>query len=212
MFAQTRRSEARRPREDDGEGVTPAPPVGRLRSLFRVRSVAGQVFLLQVVVVLLITVAALVALVVQARDESAAVVRQRSMDVAETLAYDPGTLKAMTGPHPTAVLQPVAEKIMKGTDVDLVVVFSKDGVRYTHPDPAFIGKPVLGPRTPPRSAVTRTLETTQGRAVVSYVPVTGADGTAVGTVAVGITVERVTGMAARQLPLLLGAGAGVLVL
>ncbi|WP_073948208.1 SpoIIE family protein phosphatase, partial [Streptomyces kebangsaanensis] len=57
-----------------------------------------------------------------------------------------------------------------------------------------------------------TLETTQGRAVVSYVPVTGADGAAVGSVAVGITVERVTGMAARQLPLLLGAGAGVLVL
>ncbi|WP_449334233.1 GAF domain-containing protein, partial [Streptomyces kebangsaanensis] len=188
------------------------PPVERLRSLFRVRSVAGQVFLLQVVVVLLITVAALVALVAQARRDSTDDARSRSLDIAETLAYDPGTLKAMTGPHPTAELQPLAEKITKGTGVDLVVMYSKDGIRYTHPDPAFIGKPILNHRTPPRSPVTETVETTQGRAVVSYVPVTGADGAAVGSVAVGITVERVTGMAARQLPLLLGAGAGVLVL
>ncbi|PZG71190.1 histidine kinase, partial [Streptomyces sp. NTH33] len=138
------------------------PSAGWLRSLFRVRSVAGQVFLLQVLVVVLITVAALVALVVQARDGSVTVARQRSLDVAETLAYAPGTLRAVTGPHPTAVLQPVAEKIMKGADVDLVVVYSRDGIRYTHPDPAFIGKPVLNHRTPPPSPVTETVETTQG--------------------------------------------------
>jgi serine phosphatase RsbU (regulator of sigma subunit)/PAS domain-containing protein len=184
--------------------------VGRLRSLFGVRSVAGQVFLLQVLVVVLVIVVALVALVLQARRDSTTEARQRSLDVAETLAYAPGTLRAMTGPHPTAELQPLAEKVMKGTGVDLVVVYSKDGIRYTHPDPALIGKHVPGSGIPPSSPTTRTRETTQGRTVVSYAPVTRADGTAVGTVAVGITVQKVTGTAARQLPLLLGAGAGVL--
>ncbi|MGX4692158.1 SpoIIE family protein phosphatase [Streptomyces sp. JNUCC 63] len=169
-------------------------------------------FLLQVVVAVLIIVTALVALVVQSRDETATVARQRSLGIAETLAYAPDTLKAMTGPNPSAVLQPIAERIMKGADVDLVVMYSKDGIRYTHPNPAFIGKPVPGSRTPPRSPMTQTLETTQGRAVVSYVPVTKADGTAVGTVAVGFTVEKVKSIAAQELPLLLGAGAGALAL
>jgi serine phosphatase RsbU (regulator of sigma subunit)/PAS domain-containing protein/anti-sigma regulatory factor (Ser/Thr protein kinase) len=150
--------------------------------------------------------------VLQSRDETATVARQRSLGIAETLAYAPDTLKAMTGPDPPAVLQPIAERVMKGTGVDLVVMYSKDGIRYTHPDPALIGKPVPGSRTPPRSPLTRTLDTAQGRAVVSYVPVTKTDGTAVGTVAVGFTVEKVRSIAARQLPLLLAAGAGALAL
>nr|WP_253266424.1 SpoIIE family protein phosphatase [Streptomyces sp. 6-11-2] len=180
--------------------------------MFRPRTVAGQVFLLQVVIAVLIVAAALVALVLQAGDDSTKDARERSLGIAETLAYAPDTLKAMTGPNPSKVLQPVAHKIMKETDVDLVVIYSKDGIRYTHPNPAFIGKPVLGVRRPPPSPVTQTLQTTQGRSVVSYVPVIKPGGGAVGTVAVAITVQKVETMAGRQLPVLLGTAAGALVL
>ncbi|MFI1287478.1 SpoIIE family protein phosphatase [Streptomyces sp. NPDC020792] len=169
-------------------------------------------FLLQVVIAVLIVAAALVALVLQAGDDSTKDARERSLGIAETLAYAPDTVKAMTGPNPSKVLQPVAHKIMKETDVDLVVIYSKDGIRYTHPNPAFIGKPVFGARKPPHSPVTQTLQTTQGRSVVSYVPVTKPGGGAVGTVAVAITVQKVQTTAGRQLPVLLGTAAGALVL
>ncbi|MFJ2563955.1 SpoIIE family protein phosphatase [Streptomyces sp. NPDC094154] len=207
MIAHSRRSLRR-----GGRDNSPQPPPGRLRSLFRPRSVAGQVFLLQVVIAVLIVAAALIALVLQAGDDSTKDARERSLGIAETLAYAPDTLKAMTGPDPSKVLQPVAQKIMKGADVDLVVIYSKDGIRYTHSNPALIGKPVLGPRKPPHSAVTHVLRTTQGRSVVSYVPVTRPGGAAVGTVAVAITVQRVESTAGRQLPVLLGTAAGALAL
>ncbi|MGW5124776.1 SpoIIE family protein phosphatase [Streptomyces sp. NPDC004069] len=169
-------------------------------------------FLLQVVIAILIVAAAVIALLLQAEDDSAKDARGRSLGIAETLAYAPDTLKAMTGPNPTKLLQPVAQKIMKSADVDLVVVYSKDGIRYTHANPALIGKPVLGTRKPPKAPVTQTLQTTQGRSVVSYVPVTKPGGEAVGTVAVAITVQKVESTAGRQLPMLLGTAAGALLL
>ncbi|MYR42994.1 SpoIIE family protein phosphatase [Streptomyces sp. SID5910] len=166
--------------------------------------------LFQVIVVVLTVAAALVALVLQSRNDSTHEARLRSLDVATTLAYAPDTLTAMTGPDPTAVLQPLTERIRHDTGVDLVVVYSREGVRYTHPDPAQIGKVVLGPSSPPHEPVTETTETTQGLSVLSTVPVTRADGTAVGSVGVGITVRKVAGMAAEQLPILLGTAAGAL--
>ncbi|GAB3175280.1 SpoIIE family protein phosphatase [Streptomyces incanus] len=175
------------------------------RSLLRVRSVAGQVFVLQVLVVTLIITAALVALVFQARRDSTHEAESRSRAVATTFAYSPQTVAAMTGPNPSKVLQPLADKIGRATDVDLVVVYSPDGVRYTHPDPAQIGKAVVGPLRPPTSSLTQQVDTSKGRSVVSYVPVTAPDGTVVGSVGVGITVHKVAGMAAQQFPVILGA-------
>ncbi|WP_420903005.1 SpoIIE family protein phosphatase [Streptomyces hirsutus] len=178
--------------------------------MLRVRSVAGQVFVLQILVVALIITAAVVTLVLQAQRNSIHEAEARSRAVATTFAYSPQTLTAMTGPNPSEVLQPIADRIVRVTDVDLIVVYSSDGVRYAHPDPSKIGKAVVGPLKPPTSPRTQQIDTSKGRAVVSYVPVTGSDGTIVGTVGVGITVHRVAGMAAEQLPVLLGTAGGAL--
>ncbi|WP_434095325.1 SpoIIE family protein phosphatase [Streptomyces flaveolus] len=205
------RTSSDRHRDDRrGDDSRPARPQGRLHSLFDVRSVAGQVLLFQVIVVVLTVAAALVALVLQSRNDNTRAARLRSLDIATTLAQAPGTVSAMTGPDPTAVLQPLTERIRRDTGVDLVVVYSPEGVRYTHPDPAQIGETVPGPPEPQREPVTRTIDTTQGLSVVSTVRATAADGTAVGSVAVGITVRKVAGMAAEQMPILLGAAAGAL--
>ena len=56
-----------------------------LRSALTGRSVAGQVFVLQVVIVLLLVVAAVVALVLQVRHDSTQEARNRSVAVAETV-------------------------------------------------------------------------------------------------------------------------------
>ncbi|MFD8203413.1 SpoIIE family protein phosphatase [Streptomyces sp. NPDC059701] len=194
-----------------GDGFRPTRPGGRLRSLFDVRSVAGQVLLFQVIVVVLTVAAALLALVLQSRNDSTQEARHRSLDIASTLAHAPGTQAAITGSDPTAVLQPITERIRHDTGVDLIVVKSREGVRFTHPDPARIGELASGPAAPPNRPETRTAQTSVGLSVVSTVAVIKADGTAVGAVTVGITVRKVADMAAGQLPILLGATAGALV-
>ncbi|MGW0816448.1 SpoIIE family protein phosphatase [Streptomyces viridiviolaceus] len=179
--------------------------------MLSVRSVAGQVFILQFVVVVLLIAAAVVTLVLQAQRDSTTEAGRRALAVAEAFAHAPGTAEAMTSADPAAVLQPRAEAIRKGTGVDAVVVFNREGIRYTHPDPELIGERVIG-RVQPGATYTRTLRTSRGLSVVSTVPVIAADGKDVGQVGVGITVEQVHNVVNRQLPLLLGAAVGALAL
>ncbi|MYW17736.1 histidine kinase, partial [Streptomyces sp. SID2955] len=128
------------PRPERGRGRRP----GRLRSAVSGRSVAGQVFVLQVVIVLLLVVSAVVAQVLQVRHDSDVEAANRSLAVAETFANAPGTAAALRSPDPTALLQPSAEAARKATGVDFIVVMSTDGVRYTHPQTDRIGKKFVG--------------------------------------------------------------------
>ncbi|QIJ60881.1 SpoIIE family protein phosphatase/ATP-binding protein [Streptomyces sp. JB150] len=199
------------PRRDAGERRRSA---AALWPVLRRRSVAGQVFLLQVVVVLVLVAAAVVALVLQARHDSTQEARHRSLAVAGTFAEAPGTLAALRGPDPTAVLQPRAEAAREATGVDFIVVMATDGTRYTHPLPDRIGKKFVGTIEPALAGepVTEEIEGTIGRLVQAVVPIREPDGTVVGLVSAGITTERVGGAADRQLPLVLtAAGVGLAV-
>ncbi len=170
---------------------------------------AGQVFVMNVVIVLLLVVAAAVALVLQVRHDSTVEARNRSVSVAETFANSPGILQALRSPDPTAVLQPRAEAVRKATDVDFVVVTNAEGVRYTHPKPDRIGKKFVGNIAPALAGrtVTEEIEGTIGPLVQAIVPIEDPDGTVVGLVSAGITTENVGGVADRQLPLVLSAAA-----
>ncbi|HEV7628114.1 MAG TPA: SpoIIE family protein phosphatase, partial [Streptomyces sp.] len=190
-------------------------PSGRpLRTSLSRGSVAGQVFVLQVVVVLLLVLTAVTALVLQVRRDGTQAARDRSLAVAETLAHSPGVERALASPDPSAVLQPRAEGARKGSGVDFVVVMNKDGIRYTHPIKNRIGKKFVGTLAPALQGHvhTETVDGTIGRIVQVVVPVTGADGKVVGLVSAGIKVDQVSGIVDRQLPLLLGAAAGALAL
>ncbi|MPY57754.1 SpoIIE family protein phosphatase/ATP-binding protein [Streptomyces spongiae] len=189
-------------------------PVAGLRSALSGRSVAGQVFLLQVVIVLLLVVSAVVALVLQVRHDSTQEARNRSLAVAETFANAPGTREALAGPDPTAVLQPRAEAARVQSKVDFIVVMNTDGIRYTHPKQDRIGKKFVGDIEPALQgrAVTEEIDGTIGQLVQAVVPVKDPGGSVVGLVSAGITTENVGGVADRQLPLLLGAAAAALAL
>ncbi|WP_221350781.1 SpoIIE family protein phosphatase/ATP-binding protein [Streptomyces beigongshangae] len=185
-----------------------------VRSALGGRSVAGQVFVLQVAIVLLLVVAAAVALVLQVRYDSTREARNRSLAVAETFANAPGVREALTAPDPTAVLQPRAEAARVRSEVDFVVVMNTRGVRYTHPKPDRIGRTfvgTLGPALAGRS-FTEEITGTIGPLVQAVVPVETDDGSVVGLVSAGITTENVGGVGDRQLPLLLTAAAAALVL
>lgn len=186
-----------------------------LRALPGARSVAGQVFLLQFVIVLLLAVTAGVTLVLQTRHAIMRDARQLTTGVATSFAHAPGTLEAMQSGNPSARLQPSAEKIRNESDVDYVVAFDPAGFRWTHPDPSLIGKHIYAQRE--GDAIDRpftdTFEGSLGPSVDSTVPVPDATGEGVeGFVAVGVTVEGVSSVIQDQLPRLLGLTGGVLAL
>ncbi|MGV9273154.1 SpoIIE family protein phosphatase [Streptomyces griseosporeus] len=181
-----------------------------LRAALAGRSLAGQVFVFQVVIVLLLVLAAVVALVLQSRADTTREARNRSLAVAQTFANSPGIVEALRSPHPTAVLQPRAEAARKATHVDFIVVTNTEGIRYTHPKPDRIGKKFVGTIAPAVAGgtVVEEVDGTIGRLVQAVVPVKAPDGTVVGLVSSGITTRHVGGAADRQLPLVLAA-AGV---
>ncbi|MFF4394105.1 SpoIIE family protein phosphatase [Streptomyces sp. NPDC001480] len=178
------------------------------------RSVAGQVFVLQVVIVLLLVVSAVVAQVLQVRHDSDLEAQNRSLAVAQTFANAPGTVAALRSEHPTALLQPRAEATRKATGVDFVVVMDTNGIRYTHPNPDRIGKKFVGTIAPAQAGrvVTEHVNGTIGPLVQVVVPVRAPDGSVVGLVSSGITTAHVGGAADQQLPLLLASAAAALAL
>ncbi|CAM5235891.1 hypothetical protein SCANM63S_03721 [Streptomyces canarius] len=200
-----------RPAADRGTGGSRP---GVLRAAVTGRSVAGQVFVLQVVIVLLLVVSAVVAQVLQVRRDSDAEAGNRSLAVAETFANAPGTAAALRSPDPTAVLQPRAEAARKATGVDFIVVMNTDGIRYTHPRADRIGKKFVGTIAPAVAGgtVTEHVNGTIGALVQVVVPVKDSGGQVVGLVAAGITTAHVGGAADQQLPLLLAAAAAALAL
>ncbi|MGW7574832.1 SpoIIE family protein phosphatase [Streptomyces sp. NPDC054765] len=191
---------------------------GRPRSVLRMRTVAGQVFLLQVAIVVLLVAAAIAALVLQSRADGDREARNRSVAVAEAFANAPGIDAALKSANPTLVLQPRTEAARKSSEVDFIVVMNTKGIRYTHPIPNRIGKKFVGTLQPALSGgvVTERITGTIGPLVQAVVPVyshSGKDkGKIIGLVSAGITVNRVSGVVDDQFPLLFGAAAGVLLL
>ncbi|KMS73405.1 histidine kinase [Streptomyces viridochromogenes] len=187
-----------------------------MRSLLNLRSAAGQVFVLQVVIVVLLVAAAVTALVLDAERDSWRDARRQSLTAAETFANAPGTAEALMSKDPTAVLQPRTEAARKRSGVDFIVVTNTKGIRYTHPDPSLIGKKFVG-NIQPSLAGRVTIERIEGRlhgarvqAVQAVVPVTTPDGSVVGLVGAGLRRPRVVGTVDEQLPIMLGAGAAAL--
>ncbi|MDT0343343.1 SpoIIE family protein phosphatase [Streptomyces litchfieldiae] len=183
-------------------------------ALFSVRSIVGQMFILQVVLVSLLVVAAALALVLQSRQDKTDAAFDRSLGVAQTVANAPGTREALVAPDPTAVLQPRAEAIRKDAAVDFVVVMDPTGIRYTHPKPDRIGKRFVGTLEPARrgEVVRESIKGTIGPLHQVVVPVENADGDVIGLVSAGVTVDRINLMIADELPIVLASAAGVLAL
>ncbi|WP_392960834.1 SpoIIE family protein phosphatase [Streptomyces sp. LN245] len=186
----------------------------RLLPFRKPRSVAGQVFLLQLVVVLLLIATAVVVLVIQDRNRAIQEAGDRSLVAAESFANAPGTADAMKSDDPTAELQPHAEVVRKKTGVDYVVCLSPYGFRWTHPDPDQIGKHVstsYGQALGGEPHQT-TFDSSLGKAVDSTVAVFDEKGNAVGLVTVGVTVDKVTSVVQRQLPVIFVSGGVALLL
>ncbi|UQW99577.1 SpoIIE family protein phosphatase [Streptomyces sp. RerS4] len=171
----------------------------------RTRSVAGQVFILQVAIVVLLSAGALLALLLQTRHDIDREARTRSVAVAQTFAHSLGLQAALKTSDPSAVLQPLAEATRKDAGVDFIVVMDTKGTRYTHPQPDRIGKRFVGTIEPSLAGQvhTESVQGPLGKEIQAVVPVTDPDGKVVALVSAGLTVENVTGVVDRQLPVIL---------
>ncbi|MFI8515272.1 SpoIIE family protein phosphatase [Streptomyces sp. NPDC085460] len=194
---------------------TPRQVASGLRRRLTPASVAGQVLLLQVLLVTVLVLGATAADFLQARRDATQDAYDRSLSVAETFAHAPGTRAAMESRDPSALLQPSAEATRRAAGVTYVVAFAPDGIRWSHPDPSLIGGHVAGEFAPALGGepFQETFDSLVfGRAVDTTVAVLDDRGDPVGLVSVGITVRKVEGAVMRQLPLLLGAAAIALAL
>lgn len=177
-------------------------------------SLARQLLILQVVVVTVVVVAAVAAAYVQARSVSQDSARQEVLAVARAVAAQPQVRDALAGPDPASVLQPLAERVRADTGTDFVVVMSPDRTRYSHPNPALVGRPFLGHVAAALrgGTVLETYTGTLGPSERAVVPVRTSTGAVSGLVAVGIRREALSRELSAQLPTLVGAGVVALLL
>lgn len=158
----------------------------------RPSSVARQILVLQLLVVLIVVLPALALAYLDARSDQRRQAGEAALAVATTTADSPQILAALATPNPSAQLQPWAERIRRDTGTDFVVVMSPDGVRYTHPDPKQIGGHYLGSIAEAQRGESHVEQFTGtlGPSVRAIVPV--RDGSAiVALVAVGITTAAI---------------------
>jgi two-component system CitB family sensor kinase len=185
-------------------------PMGRAHGW----SLARQLFALQAAIVGIVLTGLAVATWWQLQEAERAATAEEMLGIAHTLAASPEVLAALDDPDPTVALQPLAERVRLDTGTDFVVVMSPQGLRYSHPTPAEIGRTFVG--TIGRAAAgetefTETYTGTLGPSVRSVVPVLD-DGRVVALVSVGRSITAVAQDLQRQVPLVLGAAAVALLL
>ncbi len=182
-------------------------------------SVARQILLLQVGVVVVLVAAAIALTAYDARRDVRDHATDRAVAVAEAVADSPTVRSAVSAPDPTTtappILEPYAEQVRVDTDTDFVVIMGLDRTRYTHPNPDNIGEPFVGDLgdAPDGDVFTQQATGTLGPSVRAVVPVRDADGDEViALVSVGITVSDIDKQLRRDVLVILLCAAAVLAL
>ncbi|GAA2999318.1 sensor histidine kinase [Streptomyces fulvorobeus] len=179
----------------------------------RPRSLAGQLFAMQVVLVAAVVAGcaffAYASGSAQAQETAARQVRAAALAVAGS----PSVREAIRTPDPSAALQPYAEQVREETGIAFVTIMSPQRVRWTHPDPGRIGETFLGHTEQALRGETfaETYTGTLGPSIRVVTPVRDG-GRITGLVSAGITVERVSTQVREQLGALGLAAGGALAL
>ncbi|MBI0313312.1 MULTISPECIES: sensor histidine kinase [Streptomyces violaceusniger group] len=180
------------------------------------RSLAGQLFAMQVVLVAALVAGCAVFAYVTDREQAVVAARQRATAAAVAVADSPSVAEAARSKDPTARLQPYAEKVRRDTGVTFVTIMDTHGVRWAHPDPDQIGATYLGHIKPAlRGRIfPETYTGTLGPSVRVVAPVRDdrAGGRITALVSAGITVDTISAQVRQQLLALLGVAAAALAL
>ncbi len=111
----------------------------------------------------------------------------RALAIANATAAMPDVITLLTIGDPTHELPAIAESIRKKTDATYIVIADKNGIRYTHPNPALIGLRLDGPLPALQGmTTTSTNEGSLGRSANGKTPVFSVNNQIVGMVSAGI--------------------------
>ncbi len=101
---------------------------------------AYQILVFQVAIILLSALIGAAAAVWQAGQELDRQYEQRSLAIAESVATNLAIQDALLNHDPDGSIQRAAEDVRRSTGARYVVVTDAQGIRYSHPNPAMIGK------------------------------------------------------------------------
>ncbi|GAA3044277.1 hypothetical protein GCM10020000_24860 [Streptomyces olivoverticillatus] len=146
------------------------------------------------------------------RQQAEEAARRQVTATAATVAASAAVRTAVRTADPTTALQPYAEDVRHDTGVDFVTIMSRDGIRWTHPDPARIGARFLGHTGPALQGRTfsETYTGTLGPSVRAVAPVREPDGTVTALVSAGITVDAISAEVGRQVTMLIAGALAML--
>ncbi|MER6274037.1 sensor histidine kinase [Streptomyces sp900105755] len=185
----------------------------RFPSVPRPRSLAGQLFAMQAVLIAVVVAGYALFTYVSDRHQAQDAATRQATAVARSVADAPSVRAAIHTAHPTAELQPYALQVMRDTEVDFVTIMTPDGIRWTHPDKTQIGKHYLGHIEAAQQGDTysETYKGTLGASVRTVTPVE-EKGRVIGLVSAGIRVEAISQRVQEQVTALLGVAASALLL
>lgn len=177
------------------------------------RSLAGQLFGMQAVLIAVLVAGYALFSYVTDRGQAEDAAGRQAMAVAGAVADSPSVHEAIRTPKPTKTLQPYALQVQKDTGVDFVTIMNTNGIRWTHPDETLIGKHFLGHIGPALEGTpfTETYTGTLGPSVRAVTPIWD-NGKIVGLVSAGIKVEAISARVQEQVTALLGVAAAALAL
>ncbi|MGI5458082.1 ATP-binding protein [Streptomyces sp. CA-249302] len=180
----------------------------------RPRSLAGQLFAMQAVLIAVLVAGYALFTYVSDRRQAEDAAGRQATAVARAVADAPSVHAAIRTPKPTTELQPYALRVMADTDVDFVTIMNPKGIRWTHPDKNQIGKHFLGntERALKGETFTETYTGTLGASVRAVTPIEDARHRVIGMVSAGIKVEAISKRVQGQLTALLGVAGGALAL
>ncbi|MFJ7968637.1 ATP-binding protein [Streptomyces sp. NPDC096324] len=185
----------------------------RLPRVPRPRSLAGQLFGMQAVLIAVLVAGYALFTYVGDRGQAEEAAGRQAMAVARSVADAPSVHAAIGTAHPTEELQPYSLRVQRDTEVDFVTIMDPHGIRWTHPDEKLIGKHFLGTIGPALSgdSFTETYTGSLGPSVRAVTPIR-VDGRTIGLVSAGIKVEAITRRVQNQVTPLVGVATGALLL
>ncbi|WP_428952232.1 sensor histidine kinase [Streptomyces sp. cg35] len=179
------------------------------------RSLAGQLFAMQAVLVAVVVAGCALFTYVSDRNQAETAARRQATAAATAVADAPSVREAITGAgDPTVSLQPYALDVQRHTGVDFVTIMDPRGIRWTHPTEKWIGKRYLGHIGPALRGRTfaETYTGTLGPSVRVITPVRDSGNRIVGLVSAGITIDEITAQARGQVFAVTGVAGAALVL
>lgn len=176
-------------------------------------SIARRLLVAHALSVVVLTTFIGTALFIDARDHGYDETETRVLSIATTIADSPLTLAATSSADPSALLQPYALSVTRDAALDFITIMAPDRTRWTHPNPAELGRDYIGSIAPALAGhpFTEVSTGTLGPSVRAVVPVINGDGTVVALVAAGVTTSNVTIALNARLPALLALALALLV-